>query len=145
MDRIKDFISVAAGAVGSAIAYLFGGWNSATLTLCIFMAVDYLSGLVVAGVFHKSRKSDGGALDSKAGFKGLFKKAFILLVILLAYRLDLLIGSQYIKDMACIAYIVNETLSIIENLGLMGVPVPNVIKKAIDLLNKKTDGGDKNE
>lgn len=143
MDRIKDFISVAAGAVGSSIAYLFGGWNSAMLTLCIFMAVDYLSGLVVAGVFHKSRKSDGGALDSKAGFKGLFRKAFILLVILLAYRLDLLIGSQYIKDMACIAYIVNETLSIIENLGLMGVPVPNVIKKAIDLLNKKTDGGDK--
>lgn len=143
MDRIKDFISVAAGAVGSAIACLFGGWNSAMLTLCIFMAVDYLSGLVVAGVFHRSRKSDGGALDSKAGFKGLFKKAFILLVILLAYRLDLLIGSQYIKDMACIAYIVNETLSIIENLGLMGVPVPNVIKKAIDLLNKKTDGGDK--
>lgn len=142
MDRIKDFISVAAGTVGSAVAYLFGGWNSAMLTLCIFMAVDYLSGLVVAGVFHKSRKSDGGALDSKAGFKGLFKKAFILLVILLAYRLDLLIGSQYIKDMACIAYIVNETLSIIENLGLMGVPVPNVIKKAIDLLNKKTDGGD---
>lgn len=145
MDRIKDFLSIVCGAVGSVVAYLFGGWNSAMLTLCIFMAVDYLSGLVVAGVFRRSRKSDGGALDSKAGFKGLFKKAFILLVILLAYRLDLLIGSQYIKDMACIAYIVNETLSIIENLGLMGVPVPNVIKKAIDLLNKKADGGDKNE
>lgn len=83
MDRIKDFLSIVCGAVGSAVAYLFGGWNSAMLTLCIFMAVDYISGLVVAGVFHKSRKSDGGALDSKAGFKGLFKKAFILLVIFL--------------------------------------------------------------
>lgn len=145
MDRIKDFLSIVCGAVGSAVAYLFGGWNSSMLTLCIFMAVDYLSGLVVAGVFHRSRKSKGGSLDSKAGFKGLFKKAFILLVVFLAYRLDLLIGSQYIKDMTCIAYIVNETLSIIENLGLMGVPIPNVIKKAIDLLNKKTDGGDKNE
>lgn len=127
------------GAIGSAIASAFGGWDAALTTLCIFMAVDYLTGLIVAAVFKQSKKTESGALSSAVGWKGLVKKGVMLLIVLVAYRLDLLVGSSYIKDLVVISFVVNETLSIIENAGLMGIPIPTVISKAIDLLQKKTE------
>lgn len=70
-----------------------------------------------------------------------------LLFVLIAYRLDLAIGSNYIRDAVIIGFIVNETISIVENAGLMGVPLPEVINKAIDILTSKSEekGGDQNE
>ena len=106
-------------------------------TLLIFMAVDYITGLLVAGVFHASPKSENGALESKAGFKGLIRKGLVLVVILVACRMDMLLGVNYIRDAACIAFIVNELISMVENFGLMGVPFPEPIKEAIELLQKK--------
>lgn len=125
------------GAVGSTVASFFGGWTAAMTTLMIFMAIDYISGLVVAGVFHKSTKTESGALESRAGLKGLCRKGAMLLIVLISCRLDIMLGASYIKDMVCIAFIMNELISIIENVGLMGVPVPKVITKAIDILKKK--------
>lgn len=136
---MKSTICAAAGLVGSGIAAIFGGWDDAMTTLCIFMAIDYITGLVVAGVFHKSRKSETGALDSRAGWRGLCRKGATLLIVLVAARLDLAVGGHYIKDAAVIAFIVNETISIIENAGLMGLPVPAVIVKAIDVLKKQAE------
>ena len=127
------------GAIGAFISNLFGGWDMALTTLIIFMAIDYLTGLTVAGVFHKSGKSENGSLESRAGWKGLCRKGMTLLIVLVAVRLDLAMGTTVIKDAVVIAYIVNEALSIIENAGLMGLPIPNVIKKAIDVLQKKDD------
>ncbi len=138
--RLKELFVTAAGIVGAFISRLFGGWDAAMTTLVIFMGIDYLMGLIVAGVFKRSGKSENGALDSRAGFKGLLKKSVILLVVLVAYRLDLVLGSTFIKDAVIIGYIANETISIIENAGLMGIPIPDVIKKAIDILKKKSDG-----
>lgn len=138
--RLKEFFVTAAGIVGAFIARLFGGWDAAMTTLVIFMGVDYLMGLVVAGVFQRSGKSENGALDSRAGFKGLLKKSIVLLMVLIAYRLDLVLGSAFIKDAVIIGYIANETISIIENAGLMGIPIPDVIKRAIDILKNKSDG-----
>lgn len=106
-------------------------------TLLIFMVIDYITGLVVAGVFHKSKKTENGALESKAGFKGLCKKCMILLFVLIGHRLDIAIGTAYIKDAVCIAFIVNELISIVENAGLMGISVPPPIMKAIEVLNDK--------
>lgn len=134
---MKTTILTIAGIIGSAISWLFGGWTSAMTTLLIFMAIDYLTGIVVAGVFKNSPKSESGALDSKVGFKGISKKCLILALVVVAYRLDLITGSTYIKDAVCIAFIVNELVSITENAGLMGIPIPNVIRKAIDLLHDK--------
>lgn len=134
---MKSTILTIAGVLGSAISWLFGGWTSAMTTLLIFMAIDYLTGLAVAGIFKKSPKSESGALDSKVGFKGLAKKGLVLALVVVAYRLDLVTGSTYIKDAVCIAFIVNELVSITENAGLMGVPIPKTIKKAIDLLHDK--------
>ena len=133
----KHMICTAIGAVGSFIASIFGGWDTALATLLIFMAVDYITGLLVAGVFHASPKSENGALESKAGFKGLIRKGLVLVVILVACRMDMLLGVNYIRDAACIAFIVNEPISMVENFGLMGVPFPEPIKEAIELLQKK--------
>ena len=138
--KLKDLFVAVIGAIGAFIAKLFGGWDAAMTTLVIFMGVDYLMGLVVAGVFKRSGKSENGALDSRAGFKGLLKKSIILLIVLIAYRLDLVLGSAFIKDAVIIGYIANETISIIENAGLMGIPIPDVIKRAIDILKNKSDG-----
>ena len=128
------------GAIGAFISTLFGGWDMALTTLVIFMAIDYITGLIVAGVFHKSGKSENGGLESRAGWKGLCRKGGTLLIVLIATRLDLAIGSTFIRDGVVIAYIINEAISITENVGLMGIPVPSVIQKAIDVLQKKSAG-----
>ena len=136
---MKNGLCTIVGTVGGFIASLFGGWDTALATLLIFMAVDYVTGLIVAGVFHKSQKTENGALESRAGWKGLCRKGTSLLVVLVAYRLDLVIGSNFVKDATIIAFIANETISIIENAGLMGAPIPAVIVKAIDVLKQKAD------
>lgn len=136
---MKSGILAAIGVVGSTLANLFGGWDTAMITLMIFMAADYLSGLIVAGVFKKSNKTETGALESKAGWKGLCRKGGTLLIVLVAAQLDKITGTEFIRDAVVIGYIANEGISIIENIGLMGVPIPAVIKKAIDVLRKKSD------
>ena len=136
---MKNAICTTAGAIGGVIASLFGGWDAGLATLVMFMAIDYVSGLVVAGVFHNSKKTASGALESKAGWKGLCRKGMSLLFVLIAYRLDLAIGSNFIRDAVIIGFIVNETISIVENAGLMGVPLPEVINKAIDILTSKSE------
>lgn len=136
---MKISITAIIGACGSIVASLFGGWDAAMTTLIIFMAIDYITGLIVAGVFHKSNKSETGSLESKAGWKGICRKGVSLLIVLIACRLDLLMGSTYIKDAVIIAFIANESISIIENAGLMGVVIPPPIEKAIEMLKKKDD------
>ena len=136
---LKVSVMSAVGVVGGLISNAFGGWSSAMTTLIIFIVLDYITGLIVAGVFKKSGKSANGALESRAGFKGLCRKGMILLIVLVGCRLDIMLGTSYIKDAVCISFVANETLSIIENAGLMGVPIPNVITKAIDVLKNKGD------
>ena len=136
---IKNIVCVVFGVIGSSISTLFGGWDAALTTLIIFMAIDYASGIIVAGVFHKSSKSDTGGLNSHIGWQGICRKGITLAIVLIACRLDLLIGTSYIKDAVIIAFCANELISIVENAGLMGLPIPNVIIKAIDVLKEKSD------
>lgn len=136
---MKNWIITAAGAIGAAIAAAFGGWSAALTTLAIFMGIDYLSGIIVAGVFHMSPKTDTGALESRAGFKGLIRKGCILVMVLIGHRLDMIFGGSYIKDGVCVAFIANELISIVENAGLMGVPIPKIIIRAIDTLKKRAE------
>jgi toxin secretion/phage lysis holin len=133
--------------IGAFIARLYGGWDSALTTLVMFMCIDYITGFIVAAVFKRSKKTLHGALESKAGFIGLCKKAVIMLIVLMACRLDIVMGSTFIKDATVIAFITNETISIIENAALMGIPIPNPIMQAIDILRKKGDdqNGDKED
>lgn len=134
---MKEGICTAVGVVGSAITAAFGGWDQALVTLVIFMVIDYLSGLIVAGIFHNSRKTENGALESRAGWKGLCRKGVTLLFVLIAYRLDLALGVNYIRNAVIIGFMANELISITENAGLMGIPLPTVVQNAIEVLTRK--------
>ena len=114
-------------------------------TLGVLMALDYLTGMIVAGVFHASPKSAEGGLESRAGWKGLCRKGMTLIIIIVASRVDVLLGTTYFRDGTAIAFIINEALSIIENAGLMGVPIPAQLKKAIEVLKAKNDADIENE
>jgi toxin secretion/phage lysis holin len=138
--NIKEGICTGIGVIGSIIVSAFGGWDTGLVTLLIFMGIDYFSGLVVAGVFHKSNKTESGALESKAGWKGLCRKCMTLLFVLIAYRLDLAIGVDYIRNAVIIGFMANELISIVENAGLMGLPLPDAINKAIDVLTEQKEG-----
>ena len=127
----------AAAAVGGALSYVFGGWDASMNTLLILMGIDYVTGLVAAGVFHKSNKTKTGTLSSNAGFLGLCRKGAVLLLVLVGARLDVSLGTAFVKDGVCAAFILNETLSVTENVGAMGVPIPAPIRRAVELLRSK--------
>ena len=137
MNGLKAMICTGIGIAGSTVASAFGGWDAAMITLVSMMVIDYLTGVLVAGVFHNSPKTENGALESKAGWKGLCRKGVTLLIVLVAARLDIILGTGVIRDAVIIGYIANEIISIIENAGLMGVPIPEAIKKAIEVLQSK--------
>ena len=145
MHGLKDFLCTAAGVICSAVAQTFGGWDAGIATLIVFMAVDYVTGLICAGVFHRSPKTPNGALESRAGWKGLVRKCLTLVMVLVAARLDLLIGSNFIRDAVVIGFAANEALSILENAGLMGVPIPRAVTSAIHVLREKADRGGEEE
>lgn len=136
---MKQIACTAVGLVGSVIASFFGGWTSGMTTLLLFMAADYIAGLMVAGVFKQSNKTKTGGLESRAGWKGLCRKGMTFVFVIVAYRLDLIIGTNYIRDAVIIAFITNELISIVENAGLMGIKLPSVITKSIDVLQQKSN------
>lgn len=136
---MKETICTIAGVVGSFIAGLFGGWDTSLVTLLLFMGIDYITGLAVAAC-GKSPKSDTGRLSSKIGWRGIAKKCVSLLLVLVAVRLDITLGTSYIRDAVCISFCLNELLSITENAGLMGVPLPAALKNAVELLQSKGKG-----
>lgn len=136
---MKESICTAIGITGSFIAGLFGGFDASMVTLIAFMGVDYVTGLILAAV-RKSPKTDTGGLSSRIGLKGLAKKCVILMLVLVSARLDITLGTSYIRDAVCIGFIANELLSIIENAGLLGVPMPQALKNAVEILQKKNDG-----
>jgi len=142
---MRETIFVAIGAAGGAIASALGGCDYFLQALLVLMVVDYVSGLVVAGIFKKSKKTKSGALNSHIGFKGIIKKGMMLLMVLIAYRLDYVIGWDFVRYGMIIALLVNELISIVENAGLMGIPVSAVFKKAIDILGKKGEENIKKE
>lgn len=133
---MKETICMIAGVVGGVITTLLGGWDSALATLVVFMGIDFVTGVVTA-VMGKSKHSSSGSLSNKAGWIGLAKKFCILLMVVVGVRIDILVGTNYIRDTVCISFCLNELLSIVENTTLMGIPYPPVIKKAIDVLQTK--------
>ena len=135
----KLLFCFSAGSVGSWVVYLVGGWDTAFLTLLLFMAVDYVTGLVVAGVFHRSNKSETGSLTSKAGWKGLCRKAMVVLFVLVGAQLDRVLGCDYIRNAVIFGFLSNELLSIVENAGLMGLPLPKAITNALEALQSQSE------
>ena len=127
-------------AIAGAVAGLFGGFDTMLLVLVAFMAVDYVTGLVVAWM-GKSHKSDNGHLDSKVGFIGIARKGLMILVVLAGALLDRAMGTEtwVFRNMVIWFYIANEGLSLLENLALAGVPFPARLTKALEQLKEKND------
>ena len=136
---MKSLIYGSVGVIGSLIAYLFGGWDASIITLLIFMIADYITGTIVAGVFHKSDKTSSGSIESRVGWKGICKKFVTLIFVIVANCLDRQMGTTFIRDAVCITFITNELVSLIENAGLMGLPIPKVITNAIAVLQSKEE------
>lgn len=139
MSKVQAWFITAFGAIGAGIVKLFGGWSQDIKTLIILMIVDFAMGLLIAGVFKKSTKTEKGAMSSNECFKGLCKKGCMLLFVLVGNQLDKVLGLDYIRTAVIIAFIANETISIIENAGIMGIPIPKALTKAIEILKSKTD------
>ena len=134
----KDTALCLLAIVGSFISKALGGWDSGLQTLIIFIAIDYITGVLVAAVWKKSNKSTFGALESKAGFKGLIRKGMILLVVLIGVQLDQILHLQSFCRTAIVLFFCgNEGLSIVENLGIMGLPLPDFIATKFELLKAK--------
>lgn len=136
---IKNVVLAAAAGAGSVLAHALGGWDAALKLLVAMMAADYLTGMVVAAVFKRSNKSQSGALDSRAGFVGLIRKCTILLLVWIGVMLDNAIGAGYVRTAICIFFIGNEGLSLLENVGLMGVPFPAFLKNMLEALKEQGD------
>ena len=137
--NIKNTVLSALAVFGSYIANQLGGWDVALAVLVAFMACDYLTGVLVALVFHASTKTEGGGLSSQAGLMGLVRKGVVLLVVWVAALLDGLTGVQYVRTAVILFFIGNEGLSICENIGLMGVPLPKFLAKALEAMKKQND------
>ena len=135
--NLKPLLCTALGCFGSLVAGALGGFDLGLKILILLMAVDYLTGILVAGVFHASEKTTTGGLESRAGWKGLCRKGVVLLIVLVAHCVDQTSGSNLIRDAVVIGYSVNEAISITENAGPMGVPIPRQLSQAIEVLQGK--------
>lgn len=129
--------------VGTAIAEALGGWDTSLKVLIIFMAIDYLTGILCALVWKKSPKSESGAFESKASLKGLIRKCAVLILVYIGALLDELTEQHIVRTAVIIFFIANDGFSIVENLGIMGVPMPDAIRNAFELLQMKKDDADK--
>ena len=140
MDKAWDKVLKCAAAVGGAIAGWFGEWNALLTALAVMMVMDYLTGCMVACA-GKSPKTEGGGWLSSEGFKGLLRKGAIVAMVLLGTLLDRAIGTDGMVFQTATAcyYIANEGLSVLENVALIGVPVPEVIKRALEAMRSKGD------
>lgn len=128
----------AAGLAASLLSHAFGGLDMLLQTLLLFMAVDMISGIICAIFFRCSDKTETGKLSSSAGFRGFMSKGCCLLLVVVAVHLDALLGTNNLtRDATIIAFCTNELISIMENMGLMGIKMPAPIVDALEMFSKK--------
>lgn len=136
---MREGFSTAVGFLFGVISWGFGGFDTPVLALVICMGVDYLTGLIVAGVFHASPKSSGGGLDSRVGWRGLTRKFVTMLIVVVANLADMLLEANCIRDAAIIGFCANECISVLENAGSMGIRIPKVLVTALDALHNQSE------
>lgn len=117
-------------AAGATLSYFFGGWSSLLGVLLAFVAIDYISGVVASGL--------EGKLSSAVGLKGIAKKVFIFVLVGVANLIDVSLGDGHLlRDATIFFYLANEVISILENAGRVGIPVPEILEQAIEILKGK--------
>lgn len=139
---MKEYITSALALMGGGISWAIGGFDMAVVCLIGAMAIDYITGLIVAGVFHNSPKTEGGRLDSRVGWKGLARKFVTILIVVVANLADEVMGTgDTIRTAVCIGFFANECLSLVENAGHMGLRIPAKLRNAIEELFSASEGG----
>ena len=123
--------------VGGAFMYLVGGFDLFLEGLLMLMVIDYILGVTIAGVFHRSPKSCNGGLNSNVGFLGLFKKITGILFVVIAVEMQKVTGIPGVREGVILALTINELVSIIEHAGVMNLPVPKVLADMVDVLRVK--------
>ena len=139
--RVPNLCAVT-GIIGSFLTHIFGGWDLILEGLIVCMIIDYVSGVAVAGIYKKSKKTKGGGLSSKVGWKGLCRKCMTLAFVVVAHYIDMILGVDYIRSAVVIGFCTNEILSIIENAGAMNLPIPKALVNAVELLKRRSGGND---
>lgn len=132
------FLSIV-GMFGAGLSYMLGGLDAVLLALIITMAIDFITGSLNAIVFKKSKKTKSGRANSAQGIRGIVKKIYILMMVVMSVQLDVLLGTTVIRDGVIVAFAAMEGLSVVENLANAGVPIPKAIKNALDILNKNEE------
>ena len=135
MVNYKDAACAVFAGIGAWIAQAYGGWTQAMTALVVFIIADVATGLL-CGLAKKSPNTEGGGLSSKVMREGAAKKVEIFFILLMAAWLDIAMHVTIWKDAACIYYIAEEGLSILENAGALGLPIPDKLKNAIEALKK---------
>jgi toxin secretion/phage lysis holin len=125
-------VTTSTGVLGAVLTYSFGGWSELLSFFLMAMVVDYVTGI------GASIKEQSG-LSSKTGFLGIFKKFLMAVVVVMAHRMDILLGSNVIMTGAIYFYLANEFISITENYGRLGLPLPAQVKQVIKVLKNKGD------
>lgn len=129
--------------LSAVFAYLLGGFDPLLQLMCIAMLIDFLTGLILGGVFHKSTKTKSGTLNSKSLLKGAFKKVCQILLVIMITRLGATIGDGYFcRNTALLFFITNECISILENMGKMGVKYPKWLKSSLEVLKNTSENTD---
>lgn len=133
---MENLWKYAAAGVGAVTSYAFGGWSALLGVLLAFVVVDYISGVTAAAVEGSAGKGPG--LSSSRGLQGIARKVFIFAVVAVAHLVDKTLGQAHIlRDASVFFYLSNEALSILENIGRIGVPIPPVIMQAVEVLHRK--------
>ena len=134
-------MSIVTGAIGSLLINLIGKPTEDLIILIILMIVDLIVGFLISAIWQKSTKTDSGKLSSSVMFKGIVKKFLTLVIVVIAYQLDILLAMNVIRHIVIIAFIVEEVLSITENIAITGIKIPAIITKALDVLEKEVKSG----
>lgn len=132
---MKNQIITIIGAAAGAVVSLMGGWDTAIQALVVFMILDYLTGMIVAGILHKSPHTETGGLSSAVGLKGLAKKVIMLVLVVAGQMVDNVLKVDYFRNAVIIALLANELISLTENAGVAGVNIP-ILSKAVEMLNE---------
>lgn len=139
--KLKNIVSLATGTIGSLLINLIGKPTDELLTLIILMIIDLVVGFLISAIWQKSSKTDSGKLSSRVMFKGIVKKFLTLVIVVIAYQLDILLAMSVIRHLVIIAFIIEEILSITENIAITGIKIPTIISKALDVLEKEVKNG----
>jgi toxin secretion/phage lysis holin len=138
MEKLEFVYKLGATALGGMVSYLYGGVSPLLIVLIWFIVIDYLTGLTAAGF--------EGKLSSKIGFKGIAKKIMIFALVAVAHLIDTALGENHlVRDATIFFYLGNELLSILENAGRTGLPIPSQIKNAVQVLQGKGNNNARNQ